>query len=56
MPIPRRVNYQKMVPAERLILKSMQETEKIGADPKLTEAITLLNKAKDLISDYIDNN
>lgn len=32
----------------------MQEVEKLPADVKLTEAVTLLAKAKDLVSDFVD--
>lgn len=41
--------------AELSIYNAMQEVEKIGADPKLTEAVTLLAKAKELVSDYEDS-
>lgn len=38
------------------INNSIKEIEKLGVDPKLTEAIILLSKAKDILSDYINNN
>lgn len=41
-------------PAELAIRNAVQEVEKIGADIKLTDAINLLGKAKELVSDFID--
>jgi hypothetical protein len=52
--IPRRMRLDLKRPAELAIYNAMQEVEKIGADIRLTEAITLLSKAKDLVSDFID--
>lgn len=43
------------VPAETAIQNAIWEVEKVGASPSLTEAVILLGKAKDLVSDYIDN-
>jgi len=54
MEIPRRNRLDLNTPAELAIHNAMQEVEKIGADVKLTEAITLLSKAKDLVADFID--
>jgi hypothetical protein len=50
----RRNTLELMEPSELAILKAVQEIEKIGADIRLTEAGGLLLKAKDLVSDYID--
>jgi len=52
--IPRRVRLDLNEPAELAIYNAMQEVEKIGADVRLTEAVTLLSKAKDLVSDFVD--
>lgn len=41
-----------LTPVEKAIFDAIQEVEKIGADEKLTDAINLLSKAKDLVSDY----
>jgi len=41
-------------PSELAIRNAMQEVEKMGADVKLTEAITLLNQSLDIVSDFID--
>lgn len=43
-----------MEPAEKAIQEAIWEVEKIGADSKLTEAVILLGKAKDLVADFID--
>jgi hypothetical protein len=52
--IPRRNRIDLNTPAEKSIYYAIQEVENIGADVKLTEAVILLIKAKDLISDYVD--
>lgn len=41
-------------PAERAICHAINEVEKAGADIKLTEAVTLLSQARDLVADYVD--
>lgn len=51
---PRRNRIDLNKPSEIAIRNAMSEVEKIGASVKLTEAIELLNKAKDLVSDFID--
>lgn len=51
----RRVDLSLNEPAEIAIYNAMQEVEKVGANVKLTEAILLLSKAKDLVGDYIDS-
>ncbi len=40
---------------ETAITQAMYEVEAMGADPKLTEAIILLGKAKELVADYLIN-
>ena len=52
--IMRRNRVDLMIPAEKKILEAIWEIETIGADTRLTEAQTLLSKAKDLVSDYHD--
>jgi hypothetical protein len=54
--IPRRNRLDLNTLAELAIHNAMEEVEKAGADVKLTEAITLLAKAKDLVSDFVDKN
>lgn len=52
--IPRRIQLDKMIPAELAIHNAIQEVEKIGADVRLTNAVIKLQEAKDLISDFTD--
>ena len=54
--IPRRHRLDLNTPTELAIYNAMQEVEKMPADVKLTEAINLLSKAKDLVSDFVDSN
>lgn len=49
---PRRNCIDLHTPCEKAIFDAIQELEKIGADETLTEALNLLIKAKDLVSDY----
>ena len=51
---PRRIFLNKNTPAEIAIFHAMQEVERAGAHEKLTEAVTLLAKAKDAVGDYVD--
>lgn len=52
--IPRRNRLYLNTPAEKAIYDAIQEVEKVGADPKLTDVVVMLGKAKDLLSDYVD--
>lgn len=54
MKINRRNRLDLCTPAELAIYLAMGEVEKIGADVKLTEAVTLLAKAKDCVADFVD--
>lgn len=54
METPRRNRLDLNTPAEKAIYDAMQEVEKVGADVRLTEAVILLSKARDLIADYVD--
>ena len=51
---PRRNQLDKCTPAELAIYKAMEEVEKIGADVRLTDAITKLNEALNLVADFVD--
>lgn len=53
--IPRRNRLDLNTPAELAVTNAVQEVERMGADVKLTEAVNLLAKAKEAISDYVDN-
>lgn len=50
----RRFNKQTMQPAELAILNAQYELEKVGADKRLIDAATFLDRAKNLVGDYID--
>lgn len=52
--IPRRAIMPDWCKAEKAIYDAMQEVEKLSADIRLTQAVTLLSQAKDKVSDYID--
>lgn len=51
---PRRNRLDQMTPAELAIYNAIQEVEKAGADVRLTDAVVLLSKAKDKVSDFVD--
>lgn len=53
--VTRRNRLDLCTPAEKAIYEATYEIEKIGADVRLTEAQNLLDKARNLIADYIDN-
>lgn len=53
-PLPRRSRLDLNTPAELAIFNAMQEVEKAGADVRLTEAIILLDKAKNAVADFVD--
>lgn len=50
----RRYRLDLNTPVEKSIFDAGQMIEELGADVRLTEAINLLWKAKNLVSDYID--
>ena len=52
---PRRNRLDLNTSAEKAIYDAIQEVEKAGADPKLTDVVVMLGKAKDLLSDYVDD-
>jgi len=52
--IPRRIQMEKMVPAELAIRNAMIEVEKAGAHELLTDAIVLLGDALEKVGDFTD--
>lgn len=50
----RRIRLDLNTPAELAIRNAMKEVEGTGASPMLTDAIILLEKAFNLVADYID--
>jgi hypothetical protein len=53
--IPRRNDLLRNTMAEKAIYVAMQEVEKLPADVRLTDAVILLQKAKDCVGDFIDD-
>jgi hypothetical protein len=53
--IPRRIRVDLNTQSELAIRNAILEVENLGADPKLTDAVVLLSKAKELVSDYMDS-
>jgi len=52
--IPRRLRSDLHTEAEKAIRNAMNEVEKAGADPELTEAIIKLNEAFNHVANYED--
>lgn len=52
--IPRRNRMDLWSPAERAIFEAIQAVESVGAHPLLTQAVVMLGKARDRVSDFID--
>lgn len=53
-PLPRRVYINMLVPAELAIREAVRLVEELGADVKLTDAVLLLQQARDKVSDFVD--
>lgn len=53
--IPRRIDLERFTPAERAIFDAVQAVEAMAADVRLTDAVLLLQAARDSVADYIDN-
>lgn len=52
--IPTRCDMNWMTPAELAITDAMMAVENAGASPALTEAVTLLSKARDRVADHVE--
>lgn len=52
--IPRRARVDQMSAGELAIRQAVAEVEGMGADHRLTEAVILLDRAKNAIADYVD--
>lgn len=52
--IPRRIQLEKMVPAERAIRDAIASVEVLGCHEKLTKAVILLAQAQDAVADFVD--
>jgi len=51
----RRRDKNRLQPVERMLLEGMVELENIGADPRLTDAVFSLGKARESLADYYDD-
>ena len=51
---PRRCDTRRNTPAELFIRAAVEEFEAVGADPRLTDAVNLLQEAREAVADYID--
>lgn len=51
---PRRNIVSQLTPAEKAIYDAVQMVEEMPADERLTDAVILLQKAKEKVADYID--
>lgn len=52
--IPRRIRLDKLTPAETAIVKAVEAVEEMPADTRLTEAVILLDRARDKVADFVD--
>lgn len=52
---PRRNIVSQLTPAEKTIYDAMQMVEEMPADERLTDAVILLQKAKEKVADFVDN-
>lgn len=51
---PRRNRLDKNTEAELAIHNAISKVEEVGADVRLTNVVVMLGEAKDLLSDYVD--
>jgi len=52
--IPRRSLLNLLTPAEKAIFDATQEVEALPADVRLTDAVVLLQAARNSVADYVD--
>jgi 3-oxoacyl-[acyl-carrier-protein] synthase III len=52
--IPRRCRIDLNTPAELAIRAAMEAVEMAGADPLLTDAVILLDQAREKVADFVD--
>jgi len=53
--IPRRNRLDHLTPAETAICDAMQAVEELPADPRLTDAVSLLYEARWKVADFVDD-
>lgn len=52
--VPRRICVDLYTPAERAIARAVDAVEAAGASVHLTDAVILLQQAKDKVADFVD--
>ena len=52
--IPRRICIDRLTPAETAIRNAVLAVEEAGAHPLLTDAVVLLEQAREKVADYVD--
>lgn len=52
--IPRRARLDQFTPAEKAIYDAVQAIEAMAADVRLTDAVVLLQAARDSVADFVD--
>lgn len=52
--LPRRARLDQMTPAEKAIIDAVLAVEALPADARLTEAVVLLQAARDTVADYVE--
>ena len=52
--VPRRNRIDLFTPAEAAIYAAVQAVEEAGAHPLLTDAVVLLQQAREKVADYVD--
>lgn len=52
--VPRRHRLDRLTEAELSIFEATQRVEELPADERLTEAVILLGRARELVADYVD--
>ena len=52
--IPRRCQLELLTTEEYAIRNAIVLVEQLGADPRLTDAVVLLQQARDKVADYVD--
>jgi hypothetical protein len=55
MDIPRRARLDLSTPAELAIRAAVDAVENLPADPRLTQAVILLQQAREKVADYVDD-
>jgi len=51
---PRRAMIEKMTPMERRLRDDMIMVEALGAHPRLTDAVVLLESAREAVADWVE--